>query len=221
MSGEFKFTRPQNTYIPEKEMIDDLNRVAKELGKSTVTQNDYNIHGNFNCSTISRRFGTWNKALKASQLSFSNKINISDEDLYENILNLWQYLGFQPKRRDLESSISKFSQSPYNRRFNSWTNALQAFVNYANNEELKLSNSLENNINNKIKNTGRDPSLRLRYKVLLRDNFTCVQCGASPAKEQNVQLHIDHIIPWSKNGETVLENLQTLCSICNLGKSNL
>ncbi|WP_309498370.1 HNH endonuclease [Sulfurovum sp.] len=73
----------------------------------------------------------------------------------------------------------------------------------------------------KIKKTGRDPSLRLRYKVLLRDSFTCKQCGASPAKDQNVELHIDHISPWSKNGETTLENLQTLCSSCNLGKSNL
>ncbi len=33
--------------------------------------------------------------------------------------------------------------------------------------------------------------------------------------------HIDHIKPWSKGGETVLENLQTLCATCNLGKSNI
>lgn len=136
-------------------------------------------------------------------------------------MKLWQYLGRQPRRRDLESDISKFSQSPYNRRFNSWTNALQNFVNFANSEDLEFSNSFKNNETNKTKKTGRDPSLRLRYKVLLRDNFTCTQCGASPAKEQNVQLHIDHIILWSKNGETVLENLQTLCSVCNIGKSNL
>jgi 5-methylcytosine-specific restriction endonuclease McrA len=35
------------------------------------------------------------------------------------------------------------------------------------------------------------------------------------------RLHIDHIVPWSKGGETALENLETLCSECNLGKSNL
>ena len=43
----------------------------------------------------------------------------------------------------------------------------------------------------------------------------------SRAKGDNIELHIDHIIPWSKGGETVLENLQTLCSDCNLGKSNI
>ncbi|MBR4875585.1 MAG: HNH endonuclease, partial [Clostridia bacterium] len=55
---------------------------------------------------------------------------------------------------------------------------------------------------------------------LKRDNFTCCACGASPAKDPSVELHIDHIIPWSKGGETTEDNLQTLCSRCNLGKSN-
>lgn len=66
----------------------------------------------------------------------------------------------------------------------------------------------------------RDPSTRLRFEVLARDRFTCRFCGASPTKDPEVSLHIDHIIPWSKGGKTTLENLQTLCSKCNLGKSD-
>lgn len=69
--------------------------------------------------------------------------------------------------------------------------------------------------------TKRDASLQLRYLVLKRDNFKCCACGASPAKDPSVELHIDHIVPWSKGGETVEENLQTLCSKCNLGKSDM
>lgn len=69
--------------------------------------------------------------------------------------------------------------------------------------------------------TVRDIDLRLRFKVMHRDNFKCCKCGASPAKDPSVELHVDHIIPWSKGGETVIENLQTLCSKCNLGKSDL
>ena len=61
---------------------------------------------------------------------------------------------------------------------------------------------------------------KLRYQVLKRDNFKCCACGASPAKDPSVELHIDHIIPWSKGGETTIDNLQTLCSRCNLGKSD-
>lgn len=66
--------------------------------------------------------------------------------------------------------------------------------------------------------TSRDPSMKLRFEVLKRDNFKCCACGASPAKDPSVELHVDHIVPWSKGGETIADNLQTLCSICNLGK---
>lgn len=71
----------------------------------------------------------------------------------------------------------------------------------------------------KIRSTRNVPD-KLRYQVLKRDNFKCCACGASPAKDPAVELHIDHILPWSKGGETVLENLQTLCSKCNLGKGD-
>ncbi len=75
-------------------------------------------------------------------------------------------------------------------------------------------------INNTSDNS-RKISDRLRYQVLKRDNFKCCACGASPAKEPSVELHIDHIIPWSKGGKTEINNLQTLCSKCNLGKGDL
>ena len=67
----------------------------------------------------------------------------------------------------------------------------------------------------------RNPSPRLRFQVLARDKFTCRFCGASPAKDTSVNLHVDHIVPWSKGGKTTLSNLQTLCSTCNLGKSDI
>jgi hypothetical protein len=41
----------------------------------------------------------------------------------------------------------------------------------------------------------------LRYDILNRDNFTCVICGAS--SRQGARLHIDHIIPVSKGGNTI------------------
>lgn len=68
--------------------------------------------------------------------------------------------------------------------------------------------------------TSRTPSMKLRFEILKRDNFKCCACGSSPAKDPAVELHIDHIIPWSKGGETTEDNLQTLCSICNFGKGN-
>jgi len=70
----------------------------------------------------------------------------------------------------------------------------------------------------KIKRISRDIPLGLRYTVLVRDRFRCITCGRSPATNLNVNLHIDHIKAWANGGETVLENLRSLCSDCNLGK---
>ena len=69
-----------------------------------------------------------------------------------------------------------------------------------------------------IHKTSRNIGEGLRYKVLKRDNFKCCVCGSSPAKDSSVELHVDHVIPWSKGGETIMDNLQTLCSKCNIGK---
>lgn len=53
------------------------------------------------------------------------------------------------------------------------------------------------------------------------DNFKCKNCGRSPATDPTIILHVDHKTAWANGGETVLENLQTLCSVCNIGKSDL
>lgn len=58
----------------------------------------------------------------------------------------------------------------------------------------------------------------LRYDILKRDNFRCQICG-SCAKD-GVKLHVDHIIPVSKGGQTIVSNLRTLCDRCNIGKSD-
>lgn len=58
----------------------------------------------------------------------------------------------------------------------------------------------------------------MRYDVLRRDNFHCVRCGRG--KEDGVKLHVDHIVPVSRGGKSVMDNLQTLCEDCNCGKGN-
>ncbi|PIW68215.1 MAG: HNH endonuclease [Candidatus Omnitrophica bacterium CG12_big_fil_rev_8_21_14_0_65_42_8] len=60
----------------------------------------------------------------------------------------------------------------------------------------------------------------VRVRILDRDNFRCVFYGRSPATDPGIKLHIDHKIPFSKGGRTTIDNLQTLCQDCNLGKSD-
>ena len=71
-----------------------------------------------------------------------------------------------------------------------------------------------------VEPASRSLSLALRYRVLVRDKFRCVICGASPAKDGAVELHIDHIFPWSRGGQNTEENLRTLCLKCNIGKGD-
>lgn len=59
---------------------------------------------------------------------------------------------------------------------------------------------------------------KLRHKVLERDHYRCVHCGASAI--DGAKLHVDHIIPIAHGGKTELDNLQTLCEACNLGKGS-
>jgi len=58
----------------------------------------------------------------------------------------------------------------------------------------------------------------IRWQVFQRDNWKCVACGRG--SHDDVILHVDHITPRSKGGKDTLENYQTLCHVCNIGKSN-
>ena len=164
-------------------------------------------------------------------LNINEEKNITEEKLFNNLENVWMEKGSQPVYRDLNSHISKYSASIYADRFGNWRNALAAFVAYINEDEIpdfSEDNSQENeskqdaviSVENFKHRTGRNISDRMRFSVLSRDGFTCQSCGASPIKDRGVELHVDHIIPWSKNGETVESNLQTKCQKCNLGKGN-
>ena len=68
--------------------------------------------------------------------------------------------------------------------------------------------------------TKREPSDRLKVRVLMRDGNKCRICGVE-CNDGLHNIHFDHIIPWSKGGETTYENLQVLCSSCNEAKGNL
>ena len=58
---------------------------------------------------------------------------------------------------------------------------------------------------------------KLRFEILEKYNHTCQYCGR---KAPEVELEIDHIIPISKGGQTIAENITVSCRKCNNGKSN-
>ncbi len=208
----------------DEELLNDLKAVSNIINKDTVTMEEYNQYGKYHSTTLTRRFGSWFLCLQKAQLQMSrSKIGISNEALFDNIEKVWIRLGKQPSYTQIEE-YGEFSIGTYTKRFGGWRKALEAFVDYVNSTEIKIDESeptsdTTSDVANHI--TRRDINLRMRFIVMKRDNFKCCMCGRSPATTPGLELHIDHIIPWSKGGETVIDNLQTLCSDCNLGKSNL
>lgn len=59
---------------------------------------------------------------------------------------------------------------------------------------------------------------KLRWDVFARDDYTCQHCGEKGSG--NAQLHADHVNPESAGGPTTLDNLQTLCALCNAKKGS-
>lgn len=214
----------------DDELLSEMRRCASVLGRETVTIAEFEQHGRCHPCTLQRRFGSWTTALKLAGLTQSrSKIGITNEELFENIKTMWLRLGRQPRYSEVRTPSSRFSAGTYENRFGSWTDALSAFVEWVNADSTDVSDSgtqedqpspSQSEPQLVKRRTRRDISERQRFRILVRDGFRCMACGASPITQPGVQLHVDHIVPWSKGGETLDENLETKCARCNLGKGN-
>lgn len=211
---DFQITKEYGK-LSDEEIIQDVKNVLKCLNKETITSREYELHGKYTRKAIRNHFGSWNNLLKKLGLTINYEAShLSKEEIFEIIEELWLRKNGQPTLREFEATghTKKIIIS----NFGTWMNCLHEFVEYENktNKNFFSSTSVTKHMTSPV------PSLSLRYQVLNRDHFRCVKCGKSPATDPSIELHIDHIVPYSKGGETVLDNLQTLCQHCNLGKGN-
>jgi len=225
--------------------FEDMQLVANKLNKEYITARDYKQFGKFDLSATFRKYGSWNimlqkAGLKPTPYRLGKGKEITDEELFQDIERVWIKLGRQPTINDVKNGEFNFAQNTFTRRFGGWRGALEAFVKYINSEDVSedLNEDVPDSTSNEIitpesnsqsaksqhsttHKTRRDINLRLRFKVMARDNFKCCKCGRSPATDPTVVLHVDHKYPWVKGGETTMENLETTCKECNLGKGDL
>jgi hypothetical protein len=225
-----KLQNQKAKYLNDDEIITELKNVAKMLNSRTITVSELDENSEIiSASTIRNRFG-WKKGLKLAGLEIAPLgKRYSDNECFDNLLNVWTFYKRQPKASEINKEPSEVGLKAYIRRWGSWIKALEAFVSKINSTSIQedvlisiFSNSKQNNhkeVKVKVEDP-RDIGIGLRYKVLSRDNFKCIKCGNSPFSDPKCILHVDHKIPVSKGGNKKIENLQTLCNKCNIGKSN-
>ena len=217
----------------DEEINNELRNVANKLGSLTFTAKTFDGLTNIHSATVVRHFGSWAAALtKAGLTPGRGSKRYTEDDYFENILTVWTHYGRQPKYIEMDLPPSLISSGAYEAKFGRWTNALRAFLvrmesdsrdNLASNQKVTVpyDNPDPSVLSFKNPPPGRRPiKLGIRYEVLKRDRFRCVLCGASPATDPECQLHVDHIVPISRHGVTVTDNLRTLCSKCNIGKGS-
>ena len=215
--------------VSRDEILTELRRVSQVLGRQTFTCTEFNVTARFTADVVRRTFGTFHKAMQAAGL-VTNALSkrYTDEDCFENLLKVWTHYGRPPQHDEMRQPPSSVGPKAYVRRFGTWNRALQAFVDRANADIAQSEDPRPAGIQNEVVKTRsavspanrRKVPLGLRWAVIVRDRCRCVLCGRSPATHLGVSLDADHIIPYSKGGKTIMENLRTLCDDCNLGKGS-
>jgi hypothetical protein len=198
----------------EESLKGELQRVARVLGKRTVTTAEMDRLGRVNTWTIARKFGSLRKAHEAAGLVPARYTKATNEELMQVLANLWAVTLQQKGRRPRVSDMKKpeYPVSPYTimLRFGTWKKALIATSRWMGLPPAKR-NLPGGSGAGRSKRKGM--SDRTRYLVLKRDRYQCQVCHKAGG-----ELEVDHILPVCRGGSEALENLRTLCKRCNRGK---
>jgi len=225
-----KMRDQRSKVLTAEDIKQELRRIAGVVDRSTLTRSDILAHSEvMGERVILNRFGTWKAALEAAGLELTPRgRRWTDEDYFENLLQVWTHYGRAPRFAEMRFPPSRITPKGYASKFGTWGRAKQAFVDRVNSDlsAFDRSTPAPQSTIPEPTNSAFHPEdrayvpLGLRYKVLRRDRFRCVTCGRSPATDLVCVLHVDHILAFARGGKTREDNLRTLCDECNLGKSD-
>jgi hypothetical protein len=236
---DYKFQRERLNEMSQTKILDELEKAAKHFNYIEFGRRDFDKIANISSSTVRKHFdGSWIKGLEAlkkclqqkgldlSPRPYAPNRVLSDKELFNEMERIWSKIGQRPSRTEWEVSEPKVSYNTYKKRFGGWTNACLKFIEYKMGGSILVdvkppeADKPKSDKNSDKVAIGRSVPLKIRLKVLDRDAYRCILCGRSPATDIGVRLHIDHKMPFSKGGNSRIDNLQTLCQDCNLGKSD-
>jgi len=218
--------------MDEGDLLAEMKRVHTQLGTGVLTKDDFDrASGVTSSAAIRGKFGSWKKAMEKAGIQVSTLgRRYTDEECFENLVAVWTHYGRPPHHDEMKVPPSVVGPKAYVIRWGTWRKALRAFVDWANADgesNVPCATTTQNGRREASPQPAAPPVRReedcrevkpgLRFRVFCRDKFACVACGRTP-KIHNVVLHADHIVSVHEKGKTTLENLQTLCQDCNLGK---
>jgi hypothetical protein len=219
--------------LSETEIMQQLSNIPKQSGSEYARVRDIDTYCDFSSTWLRRRLGiSPRKALQNAGVPISTSGNrYTDLECFENLAQVWTHYGRPPKYSEMNQEPSIVGSKAY-MKFGSWSKSLEAFIAFverdkgvdeSNSYQPSFSEGKSGKENRPGKNRSertRNIKLGLRFEILHRDNFKCALCGNSPATDPTCRLHVDHIVPFSKGGETIGTNLRTLCERCNVGRGN-
>jgi hypothetical protein len=215
----FKFDiNAKRIRLSDDELLSSIKKYAEKVNYRYFSSTEYDKwkEKKGHSATVIERFGSWKKTLALLGIEGGHERRYSPEQLIDNLEKVWKQLGFPPGKRQIGKYGQKISEGPYKKIWGSVRSACQSIARYHAGKitrETLLKGTTSSNVRHSI-------PLKDRWEVLKRDNYRCVKCGSSPAKDHQVELEVDHIIPVTKGGTDEIDNLQTLCKECNQGKKD-
>lgn len=201
-------------------ILQELQRLAKSLGKSSLSRRDIDDHGRLSSGVVIKKFGSLRKALQDAGLTPIRFKKATDDELYSLVIQLWtqtlEKFGRSPYRSELRLFGFPVSSDTFIRRFGSWNNALLAAASSISADHQEPTAALDVPLQTSGIEGRKSLSVRKRFFVFKRDRYRCRICGQS-----GVMLEVDHKLPVALGGSDALDNLQTLCFDCNRGKRHI
>jgi len=218
----FKIDNIKATKLSRSEILTKLKEFYKVKNYQTFSVIEWDKWKDkpIGASQIIRLFGSWADVLQKAGIRAPKRGRKNPVQMIDLFKGAWKECDGVPTIEQLENYLEKVS-APYTWKSYVlyWGSIGRLAKRIVEHQEGKIT---DNELYSPFKSSDTRDIIpkSLRYAVLKRDNEQCVKCGASPKKDVDVVLEVDHIIPWSKGGLTETSNLQTLCHRCNQGKKD-
>lgn len=114
---------PNRNHYTREDLLTEIDRLADD--DIPPTSKEMNTMGNCSVTTYQNRFGGWNGALEIAGYDPHCRMNISPDELLDNLQSVSEDLGRAPTREEYVAN-GQFSAEPFKRLFDGHQGALRA-----------------------------------------------------------------------------------------------